>query len=294
MLYLIFGHKGWIGGIFTQYLNSLNINWVGATSRADNYNDSRNEIYKTLNDHSDIRVISFIGRTHGIYNNVQYSTIDYLELPEKLNDNLRDNLYGPLNLANICKELNVHFTYLGTGCIFNGYDKEYTEEDDPDFFGSSYSVVKGYTDKILRNNVLNLRIRMPISSVYNARNFITKITHYDKICSQKNSMTVLDDFIPIFNDMIEKKLIGTFNCTNPGSISHNEILYLYKDIVNNNFTWKNFTLQEQNEIILSKRSNNVLDTSKISAFYPIKNINDSLINVLQSYKNNSYCLLSNV
>jgi hypothetical protein len=29
---------------------------------------------------------------------------------------------------------------MGTGCIFNGYEKEYTEDDEPDFFGSSYFI----------------------------------------------------------------------------------------------------------------------------------------------------------
>ena len=46
----------------------------------------------------------------------------------------------------------------------------------------------------LFKNVLNLRIRMPITGEPNARNFITKITNYEKICSIKNSMTVLPEF----------------------------------------------------------------------------------------------------
>ena len=36
--------------------------------------------------------------------------------------------------------------------------------------------------KNFENNVLNLRIRMPITGEKNSRNFITKITSYKKIC----------------------------------------------------------------------------------------------------------------
>ena len=70
----------------------------------------------------------------------------------------------------------------------------FKEEDIPNFFGSSYSIIKGFTDRLMHqldNYVLNLRIRMPISSENAPRNFITKITKYEKICNIPNSMTLL-------------------------------------------------------------------------------------------------------
>lgn len=36
--------------------------------------------------------------------------------------------------------------------------------------------------------------------------------------------------------------------TNPGAISHNEILQLYKDHVDPEFSWENFTLEEQAKV----------------------------------------------
>ena len=62
------------------------------------------------------------------------------------------------------------------------------------------SIVKGFTDRLMKlnnTNVLNLRIRMPINDTYNPRNFITKITNYEKVCSISNSMTVLPDLLTI-------------------------------------------------------------------------------------------------
>ena len=64
---------------------------------------------------------------------------------------------------------------------------------------------------------------MPITCENNNRNFITKITKYEKICSIPNSMTVLEDFYPIIIDLLKNKTTGTINLTNPGLISHNEI-----------------------------------------------------------------------
>ena len=184
---------------------------------------------------------------------------------------MNDNLYSPLLLAFIADKYDIHLTYLGTGCIFNGYEKLYSECDEPDFFGSSYSIVKGYTDKIIKNfkNVLNVRIRMPISNdLTSNRNFITKIINYQKICSMNNSMTVLPDLLPILIDLAINKEVGTINLVNPGIISHNEILEMYKEIVNPHFTWNTMTLKEQNDILLAERSNNILDTSRLTTLYP--------------------------
>jgi hypothetical protein len=118
------------------------------------------------------------------------------------------------------------------------------------------------------DTALNVRIRMPITADVGPRNFITKITTYEKICSIPNSMTVLPNLLPLLLKMMESCKTGTINLTNPGVISHNEILSMYKEIVDPNFTWKNFTVDEQNKILLSKRSNNQLDTTKLTTWYP--------------------------
>jgi len=292
-VFLIFGANGWIGGKVCAYLREKNIRFYKATCRADDIKG----ILKELGLHTDItNVMSFIGRTHGTFEGQKITTIDYLEKPGKLVDNLRDNLYSPLSLAILCKEKNIHFTYLGTGCIFEYDDAHpfgeeingFTELSNPNFFGSSYSIVKGYTDQLMHlfgDTTLNLRIRMPITDEVVERNFITKITNYKNVCSIPNSMTVLNDLIPIMVDLALEWKTGTINLTNPGLISHNEILQMYKEIVDPNFEWTNFSVEEQNKVLLSKRSNNFLDTTVLETFYPkVKNIRDSVKDILISMK----------
>ena len=108
---LIYGGKGWIASQFIEILEKNNINYTLGTSRVDNDKDVRSEIESVNPTH----VISFIGRTHG----GAFKTIDYLEQKGKLNENIRDNLFSPFVLSLICKEKGIHYTYLGTGCIFN-------------------------------------------------------------------------------------------------------------------------------------------------------------------------------
>lgn len=287
MKWLIYGSKGWIGGMVKSFIHSMYPSHViiDGLSRADDENGIEKEIVEWKPD----RVLSFIGRTHG----PGYSTIDYLEQKGKLVENVRDNLYSPLVLALLCKKYNIHFTYLGTGCIFT-YDEEnkiFTEEDKPNFFGSGYSTVKGFTDRLMHffeDSVLNLRIRMPIIGKHHPRNFITKITTYEKICSISNSMTVLDELIPVMIDMAIKGVTGTINLTNPGVISHNEILEMYKKYVDPTKEWQNFTVEEQSKILLSGRSNNELDASKLKEMYPyVKHIRESVEYLLKEWNKDS-------
>jgi 3,5-epimerase/4-reductase len=291
---LIFGANGWIGSKVYNLLKNMNIQVHKAISRANNPGDIEKEI-KSIENLT--HIMSFIGRTHGIYENEKIGTIDYLEKPGKLVENINDNLFSPIVLAEICKKNNIHFTYLGTGCIFN-YDDEHIFGDDskgfkeealPNFFGSSYSIVKGYTDRLMQllynDSSLNLRIRMPITDEINDRNFITKITNYKKICSIPNSMSVLDELLPLLIEYALKKKVGTYNFTNPGLVTHNEILEMYKEIVDTNFTWENFTIEEQNEVLASKRSNNSLDTTKLVEESEISNIKQSVKNALNRMKN---------
>ena len=60
-----------------------------------------------------------------------------------------------------------------------------------------------------------------------------------------NSMSVLPDLLPLVIEMMESKQTGTINLTNPGLISHNEILEMYRKYVNPNFVWQNFSINEQ-------------------------------------------------
>lgn len=264
---LIFGSKGWIGNQFVDYLksNDTNIDFLETDVRADN----EEEVEKVILNYNPTNIISFIGRTYG--NGI--NSIDYLEQKGMLKYNVRDNLFAPMVLASLSNKYNIHYIYLGTGCIFNQnnpLDKSYKEEDKADFFGSSYSTVKGFTDRLMRMypNTLNLRIRMPIVDYKHPRNFITKITEYYKITSMPNSMTILKDFYPIMVDLIKKKEVGTLNLVNPNVITHNEILEMYKEIVDPTFKWENFTIEEQNQVLKSERSNNQMDTAKLISLYP--------------------------
>ena len=277
---LMWGARGWIGGLFTKVLEAKGFTVISAVSRADDRLAVQDEMSRIRPAH----MVSLIGRTHG----AGFTTIDYLEQPGKLHENLQDNLYAPLTLASVSKKRGIPLLYMGTGCIFE-YEEgrlPFLESDAPNFFGSAYSTVKGITDRILSeqyaDTCLNVRIRMPISSEDCGRNFISKIIAYTHICSIPNSMTVLDDVLPCLADCMRRGIKGTLNAVNPGVIDHSTILGMYKEIQNKEHTWteiSNETLVQG--FVKGKRSNNELDTSRLEQLFPdIPRIGDSVKRIL--------------
>jgi len=62
---------------------------------------------------------------------------------------------------------------------------------------------------------------------------------------------------------------------------------MYKEIVDPSFTWNNFTIEEQDSILKSKRSNNHLNTDKLERLYPnVPKIKDSIKRCLTNLKLN--------
>lgn len=271
MKVLVFGAKGWLAQGWAAALRERGHEVVAAVARAHD----RQAVVAELDRHEPTHVVAALGRTHG----PGVPTIDYLE--DRLPLNLQDNLLAPVVLATVCDKRGVHFTYLGTGCIFSNTDAwtnganadqplpaGVKEADAPTFFGSAYSCVKGITDRYMHEcnpDVLNLRIRMPITFEAHPRNFITKIMKYSQIHSVPNSMSVMPTLWPVVVTLMERRAGGTVNLVNPGAISHLDILQLVQVHVPD----LTFTLAEAAELpIQAKRSNNVLDTSRLEREFP--------------------------
>ena len=270
----MYGAKGWIGGQFVSLLEKEGVEYVlGERKVGDDPDESiEAEILSVAPTH----VASFIGRTHGPGSN----TIDYLEGgPDKVSINVRDNLYGPLLLAELCRKFGIHFTYIGSGCLFK-YDEEhpigskpFTEEDRPNYFGSSYSVVKGYTDRLMHHykNVLNVRMRLPVSDDESPRNLITKITSYKKILNIPNSVTVLPELLPVLLKLMKKRHTGTLNLVNHGCVEHTQVLEAYKEAVDPSLDYEVIADDDESEFVKklrSSRSNCYLSTDLLHQLAP--------------------------
>lgn len=272
--FLIYGKNGWIGGMLGRMLVKKDIPHFFGSARLQNREDIERDIMRYRPTHI-ICAAGLTGRPN----------VDWCETNKRAV--VQSNVLGALNLMDVANSRGIHLTNFGTGCIYQYDDAHpiggpgFTEEEPPNFRESYYSKTKAVLDDILPvyDNVLHLRIRMPIDdNLTNPRNFIAKIAKYNHVINVPNSMTVLNELIPVAIDAAMRELTGTYNFTNPGVISHNEVLQLYKEYCDPDFTWKNFSLAEQSRVLLVGRCNNSLDTKKLQRAFPeVLDIKASLI-----------------
>lgn len=278
---LVFGGKtGWIGKKIVKLLHDQGHNPVCATARLENRQDIIDEIANIKPD----LIINAAGITGK-------PNVDWCE--EHKQETIRTNVIGTLNLADIAYQHNLHLTNISTGCIYEYDDKHpmwsgvgFTEQEEPNFDGSFYSRTKIQMEKLILNypNVLHLRVKMPISTELNV-GFVGKIINYKKVINVPNSLCVLDDMLPILVDMTLKEVKGNFNFVNPGALSHNQVLDLYREYVDPNHTYENFTIEEQDKMLKARRANAELNVDALLKLYPnIPHIKDSLINILKQIK----------
>ncbi|KAL5720385.1 UDP-glucose 4,6-dehydratase [Ranunculus cassubicifolius] len=273
--FLIYGKTGWIGGLLGKICDKQGIPYEYGKGRLED----RSSLVADIQNVKPTHVFNAAGVTGR-------PNVDWCESHKT--ETIRANVAGTLTLADVAREHGLLVVNFATGCIFE-YDAKhpegsgigFKEEDTPNFIGSFYSKTKAMVEELLKeyDNVCTLRVRMPISSdLSNPRNFITKISRYNKVVNIPNSMTILDELLPIAVEMAKRNLSGIWNFTNPGVVSHNEILEMYKSYIDPSFQYKNFTLEEQAKVIVAPRSNNELDASKLKNEFPeLLSIKESLI-----------------
>lgn len=177
----------------------------------------------------------------------------------------------PVFLSNFCDKYNYWLINVSSGCIFTGYEKEFTEEDIPNFGifnpnSSFYSKTKHLAETLVnKNSSTTLRIRMPFCGYNSDRNYINKIINYNNLVSFKNSMTSIDELASFIKQFIignyYKTDPGIYNVVNEGSLNGKEVVELLTNhnIINPN--WKFVDIE--NLQLKANRSNCILSTQKI-------------------------------
>ena len=282
--FLVFGHTGWIGGKLVILLQEQGQEVHLAKSRLENVQDVIEELDLVKPTHV-LMAAGLTGRPN----------VDWCETNKEAT--IRVNVIGTLSIADQCSMRNIHCTIFGTGCIYR-YDAQhpigcqgFTEDDPANFSGSFYSTSKGMVQELLKTykGILLLRLRMPVSDDLSYRSFVTKIASYKRVVNVPNSISVLRELLPLSVAMATRKVEGVYNFTNPGVLSHNEILEMFKEHVDPGFTWENFSLDDQRKVLLADRSNNALDPAKLRSIadelgLPLPTAKDAMVVTMKNIR----------
>jgi len=149
---------------------------------------------------------------------------------------LQSNVMIPVLLGEAALRHNLKLVHISTGCIFH-YDstRQRPIKDDqiPDYYDLYCSRTKIYAENILRElaqkaNILIVRIRIPLDTIPNRRNILTKLLQFDRIIDTPNSATYLPDFIDALRHLIKIDARGIYNVVNKGALQYSQLLKLYQ------------------------------------------------------------------
>ncbi|MBI2624093.1 sugar nucleotide-binding protein [Candidatus Parcubacteria bacterium] len=289
MKYLITGGpRGWIAQKFAAFLENAELSAVDvtdATAVAAELDQARPEV-----------IINTAGKTGGPTvspSGQPGRNIDWCE--DHKVETFTSNVVGPVELVTACKARDIRLVHLSSGCIFQGRGHlagGFREEDaaaPPSF----YSWTKYWADQYLMqawpDGVLILRLRMPTDAEPGPRNLITKLVGYPKVIDAENSLTVVPDLLAATKQLIEQGAAGIYHVTNPGSITHREIMELYTELVDPQHTYELIAVDElyRQGLATATRSNCVLNTEKLArAGVKLPPIRERLREVMAEYAKN--------
>ena len=206
-------------------------------------------------------------------------------------ETIKGNVMLPIMMAEACQERGVYLLHIGSGCIFYGDslhpDHAWREED----FGNPipvYSRSKWAADLVLSTlpNVGIGRIRMPIDHTPGPNNLIDKLAGFEKVIDVENSVTIIDDMVAAFHQMMEKRTQGIFHVTNPGTVKHRDILGLYEELVDRSHTctWISNEELTKRGLAVKGRSNNFLSSERLAALgIHMRPAKDALKDTMEKY-----------
>ena len=183
------------------------------------------------------------------------------------------NVVIPLNISNTCKQLNVKYIHISSGCIYSGYEKVWSEQDEPNFglfdHSSTYSKSK-HAFETLNDYGCIIRVRMPFCDDYNPRSYLTKIHNYDQLINFKNSKTYVPDLCMFIEYLIDKNvdlsIVNTINFVNPGALDTMQVIDIMTTYGMNNPKWVFVDPKLLN--MAAPRSNCVLSINKLKCLFP--------------------------
>ena len=205
-------------------------------------------------------------------------------------ETITGNTVLPIMIAEACQKKNVYLLHIGTGCIFYGYSADPKGWKESDFGNPSavYTRSKYAADLVLATlpNVGIARIRMPIDCIPSLANLIDKLASFGRVIDVENSVTVVEDMVNVFGELLDRQAAGIFHVTNPGSIKHKEILQMYRGIVDPDHSneWITESDLVNEGLAKKKRSNNILQSDNLEKLgIKMRPVKEAVRDTLEKY-----------
>lgn len=201
---------GWLANIIAPYFVSQGYTVIHHKAYIK---DPLLEIHEDLKNSSII--VNLIGKTN----------IDWCE-KHKL-DCVDSNIDLPVWMASECTHHSKYFVHFSSACIYESKnERDWKDEDSAPSPQCFYAKSKEMAEHLVTEQCpysLIPRIRLPLSEKSHKRNTLDKLRGYTHVNNSQESVTVIEDALPVLKSLIEKRVTGTVNLINEGTISPAEL-----------------------------------------------------------------------
>lgn len=253
---LIFG-KGQIGTMYFNYFSGKGYETFLSSGDITQISEIHSEVDKF----SPSVVINTAGKT-----NLEWCEQNKLEA-------FNVNVLGTDNIARVCEEKDIFFIHLSSGCIFESDSPEDVKyEDSAPRPAAYYSWTKVWSENMINSKknlkFLILRPRQPVSSEVSEKNMLIKMLTFSKFVGDDggwNSGTVLEDFMQITEELMQRRITGVVHVANEGFTTPYKIGLMLKKHINPSMHVEEITHKELDKMTPVKRVAVVLGIKKLNS-----------------------------
>jgi len=185
------------------------------------------------------------------------------------------NAVLPGTIREVCESHHLAWGHISSGCIYTGdgiNGQGFRESDPPNFTFrqdncSFYSGCKALGEEVLAgaDRCYKWRLRIPFNECDGPRNYLSKLMRYERLLDVRNSLSHIDDAVEACWNCFQQQVdYGTYNLTNPGSVTTREVVELIERSGICTKVFRFFTSEDEflREAAKTPRSHCVLNTEK--------------------------------
>lgn len=195
------------------------------------------------------------------------------------------NVQGSLNTVEEALRRGIRVVYFSSACLYPDNEKWYGEHDEMRA-SCRYTETKLLAERKLEpygDRILTIRMRQPFSNHRHPRNLIQKLASYRSFIDEPNSMSHLEECIPVVWELCRDGETGPYNVTNRGWTTPLRIAGLIRRHWNGDLTVRQIGYQELLGRLKAHRVNSLVDCSRLAARgFELSPVEEAIVDCLKN------------
>lgn len=196
----------------------------------------------------------------------------------------RVNVDGTMNVVHAGLSEGAFVVHFSSACLYPDNRRAYAEDGPLDAL-CRYSQTKLLAEQALApliGRVLIVRMRQPFSNHTHPRNLLEKLMRYTEFIDEANSMSHVEECLPVVWALVERGVRGPINLTNPGATTPWRIAELIRKHRMPEKEIRKITYEELLKRVRAVRVNSLVDCSRLEGLgYRLRPVEEAVVDCLE-------------